>query len=147
MHILYDFPMPPSANKQLTISKGRMIKTSAARLFSEQVRLYGVRKWREIEKIKKDIKEGDLLQIDCYFIFLDSRLVGKKGQIKKLDANNFLKSCLDGVASILGIDDKYFMANHVEKIKCVNQSEEQAILVIRPAALRTLSQLTATLSP
>lgn len=135
---LTNFPIPPSINKQLASVNGRLIKTSAAKYFDAKVNLYALKKFREIDLIKENLKSDDLLKVDCYFIFNQSRLIGKKGQIKALDVNNYLKSALDGLVKCLEIiDDKQFVAHTVEKLTCESESDEQIIFVISKTSLRS----------
>lgn len=133
---LTNFPIPPSINKQLASVNGRLIKTSAAKYFDAKVNLYALKKFREIEKIKELIKEGDLLKVDCLFVFHKKRLIGKKNQIKTLDVNNYLKSALDGLVKCLEIDDKFFISHHVEKLTCEHEHDEQIIFSISKAELK-----------
>lgn len=136
--ILKNFPIPPSINNQLTLSRGRFIKTSAAKIYDAKVSMFKLRRFREIDLIKENLKSDDLLKVDCYFIFNQSRLIGKKGQIKALDVNNYLKSALDGLVKCLEIiDDKQFVAHTVEKLTCESESDEQIIFVISKTSLRS----------
>ena len=57
---LIKFPLPPSINKQLTLSRGRFIKTNAARLFDAKVQQYKLIRFKEIISLysEKNYKRG-----------------------------------------------------------------------------------------
>jgi Holliday junction resolvase RusA-like endonuclease len=124
------FPIPPSINKQLAFFKGRFIKTTEARIFDQKVQIFKLRNCKLLDEIKSSIKEKQNLKVDCYFIFHEKRLISKKSEIKTLDVNNYLKSALDGLVKCLEIDDKFFIAHHIEKLTCENESDEQIIFII-----------------
>ncbi len=140
--IIKNFPIPPSINKQLTSVRGRLIKTSTARLFDAHVQRFKLVQFRQLAEIAQCLDSKKAYRVDCYFIFHKDRLIGKKNQIKALDVNNYLKSSLDGLVKCLEvIDDKNFIAHHVEKLSCENPKDEQVVFVISEFSLKSFDQL------
>jgi hypothetical protein len=137
-HILKNFPLCPSANKQHFISRGRLIKSSLARAFDKQVEIYIAINRKTLEDLKTDlnsiISQGMLLRVDTYFCFDESSLLTKKNTIKVIDTNNRIKATLDAVSKAIGIDDKYFVSGYSEKvIRCKLSKENHSLIIISPA--------------
>lgn len=133
---LQNIPMPPTANRQVMPSRGRLIKTNAARHFDTMIAQYRMANFRAIEeisnKVTKLIKDGFLLQAHYLFCFPKDRLFTKKNEIKRLDSTNRLKSAEDAVSKILNIDDKYFIKNTTERAiscKSLNGGEYFNVLI------------------
>lgn len=150
-HILLNFPMPPTANEQLAVYRGRMMKTSKARLFDSMIERYRLKNNKILlglrEDLLKDLENGFLLRVDTYFCFSYERLITKKATIKTIDTNNRIKSTLDAVSKAIGIDDKYFVSGYSEKvIRCKLSSEDHSLIVITPAPpIRTEDQVRQSL--
>lgn len=145
---LDDFPLPPSINEQLMSVRGRLIKTKKAREFDKQVDEYCRANRAKLNEIKETLIPALSLQglkIDCFFIFHEDRLVTKtkkaKDWLKVLDANNRLKSTLDGISKALQIDDKFFIAGNCEKVSCKSLGEQRVLIRIKPQNLKSLEQV------
>ena len=143
--------MPPSINAQLAVRGGVLRKTSAAHDFD-----LNFKRWKLQNRI--DVDEAQIffkrllaanpalfLRVDCYFVFHVERLLTKtkraKSPVKALDANNRLKSCLDKVSEIIGVDDKHFVTGVCEKVFCESKHQEQVIVKIRETELRVWTQI------
>lgn len=140
--------MPPSINQQLMSVRGRMIKTRVAHQFDSEVNRFIIKNLRNAEKIRDEIRpilKENGLRIDCFFCFHEPRVLTKtkkaKDWVKVLDANNRLKSTLDAVSRLIGVDDKFFFTGICEKVICKSLDEEQVIIKITPTTLRTLDQI------
>lgn len=102
---------------------------------------------QKIASIKKEclqwISEGKLLRVDTWFAFENSRIWTKDGQPKVIDADNRRKPMQDGLAQMLGIDDKWFFSGNIEKVTCVSKEYECTIIRILPVKARTLTEIQA----
>lgn len=135
------FPMPPSSNQLYASFKGRFIKSVVGRKYDASINAFKLIKSRQLDKIKAQLKPNQLLHIDTVFVFHRKRVIGAKGQIKKLDASNRIKQAHDSIARLLEIDDSYFVQGAFSKAICEHEGDEQIIITIRPAELLTLDQL------
>jgi Holliday junction resolvase RusA-like endonuclease len=107
-------PMPPSQNKQLMVSRGRMIKTKDARAFDMAFEVFMLTRKRALEATRDMahgwLKEGfNALRVDVEFFFPKEKLFTKKKTIKRLDTTNRLKAVLDKISIALEIDDSLFV--------------------------------------
>lgn len=146
--VLTDFPIPNSINQQWQISSHgrRMIKSKEARAFDDAVFVYGLKNKTRLLKISDMVKTwllvDEVISVDCHFVLERRELYTKKNEIKSLDQNNFLKSSLDAVAKLIDVDDKYFFSNTCTKVQAPpNGIDRQAIIVIKPMAIKTLEVL------
>lgn len=131
--------MPPTANKQLIMSRGRFIKATEARVFDNNVLNYILRNRKIIEEIRIDllkyIDKGLMLRVDTYFCFEYQKLITKEGKPKTIDTNNRIKATLDAVSKAIGIDDKYFSQGYSEKVvRCTSSNEDHSIILIEPTS-------------
>jgi Holliday junction resolvase RusA-like endonuclease len=116
-------PMPPSINKTLTSVRGRLIKTSIARLFERQVRSYFVtmsaQQKRSVEIFKEELsskrpKDRKIcFEVRFYFPQSDIFCLPKTkseeiGEPKRKDTSNRIKPLEDRISENIGIDDKHF---------------------------------------
>lgn len=140
-----EFPMPPSSNHLYSAYKGRLIKSKEGRLFDQRCHEWAFFRKSMIEREKQRIEairaNGKGFNVTCLFIFHKKRLIGQKGQIKRLDASNRLKACHDAFARIMGIDDSLFISGEFEKVTCEDIEQEQVIITLEPASLRTFESL------
>jgi hypothetical protein len=146
---LIKLPMPPSANRQLTLAHGRFIKNSEARIFDGKIKEYELRNWRIIEAAQKEINswldKGLGLEIELFFVFHESRVFTKgkkaKSRFKRIDSNNRIKSSIDAVARLLDFDDMVIFKETAHKVTCKCYSEEQLIVRINPYEFKTIEQI------
>jgi Holliday junction resolvase RusA-like endonuclease len=120
---LVKVPMPPSINKQLMVSKGRMIKTNEARKYDRAFDVYLLMRQKAIAATKDLIrqwqKDGfNALRVDIEFFFPKEKLFSKNNMIKKLDTTNRVKSVLDKISLALEIDDSLFIETFATKTLC-----------------------------
>lgn len=125
IHFL-NFPMPPSANKQLQpgsyLKKGRrvtrLMKTRFATDFDLEVEVFQRRHWNSINlvlpKIHEWVNNGHIMAMDLDFLFPYKQLISLEGEIKKVDGHNRMKATIDGASRILGVDDKFFLTHEVK---------------------------------
>lgn len=110
-------------------SKGRLIKTQAARNFDQMIWRYKLTNFHNIELVKSKLGEiidaGNFLAAHFVFCFPESRLFTKKNELKKIDSTNRLKSAEDAVSKILEIDDKYFVQTTAERIIACKSSNAE----------------------
>lgn len=146
---LIKLPIPPSANRQMTISNGRFIKNSEARIFDGKIQEYRLRNWRIIEQAKKEvdlwIRSGIQLEIDLFFVFHEKRVFTKgvkaKSPYKRIDSNNRIKSSIDAVCKLLEFDDMIIFKETSHKVTCDCPSKEQLIVRIKNYEAKTLAQI------
>lgn len=139
------FPLPPSSNQMYSSVRGRLIKSKEARLFDQRCENWAFQRKSMIEREKSRLeairanKQG--FKVTCLFVFSKKRLIGQKGQLKRLDASNRLKACHDAFARIIGIDDSLFISGEFEKLTCESVEQEQVIITLEPASLRAFESL------
>lgn len=130
MLILKKIPIPPTSNNLYSSVRGRLIKSIEGRKYEAALKLYSLRNFKLIEKIKEQLKPNDTLRVECYFIFHKNRIISKKGEYKKLDATNRIKALHDALSEMIGIDDKQFISISADKIICENVDDEQVVVLI-----------------
>ena len=96
-----------------------------------------------IERIRFELDKNIPLKVDYYFVFPKSKLLTKDNRFKMLDSANRIKSCQDGLASIIGIDDKMFVTGVVEKVICDEDKEAHVIIHIQESVLRKYDDIIA----
>lgn len=106
-------PMPPTINSRLTVCNNRMIKSLDCRMFDKAVQIYILRLKSSLYEYRKKTKEwidsGYNLEVEFDFYWPKTKLISQAGIPKRIDCDSRIKSSLDAVASILDIDDKYFI--------------------------------------
>lgn len=125
--LISNFPMPPTTNKQLIFgrNKSRFIKSSEARKFDHEVGIYFLKFEKEFTLMHKKLYVNVVLNefIVCVttdFVFPYEKIFTKQAKPKTIDANNRIKSVLDGLAFCTRIDDKYYFEGNYKKIACKN---------------------------
>lgn len=155
MIVISGLPIPPSTNKQLIpIRRGRntrFIKSKEARAFDSKIELFDVVHKNRLADIHNSLRavltKGDYigLEVNCYFVFNHNQVIttSKQAQhkFKRMDANNRLKSMIDAVSKLIGIDDSYILTGLCEKVICLPTQQEQAIVTIKKIKLRTLTEI------
>lgn len=144
-------PLPPSVNEYLMVIRGRLVKSPVHREYTGKWQMWALRNRATFEPIKAHlhdiVKRMEVLkrpvafQVDCFFAFEHSRIFTLNGKIQQLDANNRLKPALDGLVSVLDIDDKYFFAGNCEKISTPTKDSECSMMRIVPMKPRTLQEV------
>ena len=117
---LIKIPMPPSVNKQLMVSRGRMIKTNEARKYDLAFESYLLFRRKAIQATKELILEWqkngfNALRVDIEFYFTKEKLFTKKNTVKRLDTTNRVKSVLDKISLALDLDDSLFIETFATK--------------------------------
>lgn len=139
MFILKRIPIPPTSNNLYASVRGRLIKSIEGRKYESALKLYSIRNFKILDKIKSNLKPSDSLRVDCFFIFHKNRIISKKGEYKKLDVTNRIKALHDAISDMVGIDDKQFISVGCEKIICENQEDEQVIVLLSKSVQRDFS--------
>jgi hypothetical protein len=148
---LSNMPLSPSVNKSLDVAivrkmniktgnvytGGQFRSTPEMRHFKKMVQLYKNRHETQFLQIKRIADEwltqGFVLRVDVYAVINHDRVFSNPNRkVLQLDANNFLKGQLDAVANCLGIDDKFFFSDHIEKVTCDPGEQECAMVRITP---------------
>jgi len=70
---------------------------------------------KDVKEARALVKEMGLFELHIILYLPKSRLFNKKGEIKKLDCSNFIKTCEDKITEILGFDDSRIFACSVIK--------------------------------
>lgn len=148
---LLNFPLPPSENTRLIAIKNRMIKSKVHVRYLELCHLWARQNQKGFDEIRNQLLDRMLechqsgrhfsIRVDCYFIFEHDRIFTDKNVLQKLDADNRIKACLDGLSSILGIDDRHFFASSCEKLTTHSKESECSILKMTQMSPRTLEDL------
>lgn len=160
------FPLPPSVNEYLMPSIGKLkinkktgksytsagwIKTAVHRVFEEDCHIWRYKNLAEyknilkaMDQIKEEYKQKGkhlILRIDICFVFHYSRVWTVGGGIKRIDADNRLKPCLDAISSLLGLDDAHFFSDSCEKVTATNKEDEGAYIKISTMEPRTVENI------
>lgn len=141
MFTLKKIPLPPSSNQIYASVRGRLIKSQHARIYSNQCQIWALKNFKLLDMIKDHYKSETTLEVNYIFVFHKQRLVGKKNQIKKLDAANRIKVIQDELAKMIGIDDSLFLKTTIEKVTCESESDQQVIIEIKAAELKSYEGL------
>jgi len=148
-YMIKGFPLGPSSNSMYAAVNGRLIKSSESRIYDKQCQMWGLKNWKVLEAIKKAVESTKLpyaVELDCTFVFLHARLVGKKNQLKKLDAMNRMKNSIDNFCKVAQFDDSLIVGGAFKKITCDNSRDEQVIFNLRLTQLQTLDQILESVS-
>lgn len=143
---LQGLPMPPTINQSMAIVRGRLISTASKRLFFNEVNTYRIRNFKALQRAANSLQQllatdpALCFRVDCYFALPHNKLFTKDGRVKIFDANNRLKSALDGLSELIQIDDKYFASGIAEKI--TTRSIKPSFTVhIKPQHIRSDDQI------
>lgn len=123
--------------------RGRLIKTSIAREYDRAIESWAIENRAFVERLRTEfnrlwVSGTKMFHIELYFCFEKSRLISKANTVKRLDCNNRIKSAIDKVSLITGIDDQYFISDYAEKI--ISESDE-LIVRITPTTLRSRREI------
>lgn len=139
--ILRNFPIPPTSNNLYIPVRGRLIKSKEGREYDLKVQQYGSLHFYKLKEIREKIKEFPELLVETVFVFHKSRVIGKQGQMKKLDSSNRIKQVHDGFAKLIGIDDCYYVQTPVSKATCDKIEDEQVIITISKGELKRFEDM------
>jgi hypothetical protein len=142
MNYLLKFPLPHTVNSGFFVRNNRISKSDKSRHFDQHVAFFQLTHYRQLAQINKALEDilakGSQIRVDTIFVFQKSRIIGKKHQVKAIDANNRIKPALDGlVKCLIGIDDKLFFAGYYEKVICEDPKDEQVIFTFSEHKMRT----------
>lgn len=165
------FPLPPSVNQYLMPVAGAMkfnkktgrayrgagwVKTAIHRAFEEDCQTWRYKNHSIFKKAFDSLKEVKdtysrdgkflTLRVDTYFVFHAKRVWAVDGHIKRIDADNRLKPCLDAISRLFEIDDSHFFAGGCEKVTTDNKEEEGAYIRISLMTPRKLEHIIETMS-
>lgn len=116
---LRDIPIPPSENQlyRNVPMRGR-VKAQGYRDYESQFFAWCFENKQALLSAKNTIQlleASQRLRLRLDFKFLESRLISKKGSMKRLDVTNRLKCLIDLVCFQLGFDDSRFFEVHCKK--------------------------------
>lgn len=141
--ILHGLPMPPSQNAQLRPSwrTRQFIKTDEARAYTVAIDRWMITNCRQIYELRKTVKTwidvGYRIQTELFLCFPKERLITKQGLPKRLDSNNFIKSSIDGIFTILDLDDKWNGRETCQMVPIENTHQ----LFAKPSVIARLSPI------
>lgn len=109
---LSGIPLPPSANNIYATVGRKRIKSRELRKWETDLTAYAYENLQTVNSVRRileqELMSNQVLQIEALYYFKPSRILCKSGEPKRLDTSNYLKALHDGLANVLGIDDKYF---------------------------------------
>lgn len=122
--IIRDFPFPPTVNQTVRMAPTRSGMRLCRSKKADDYRITCARYYKKneeyfktvSEQLKAFIAEGFVLRVSAHFVFKHNEVYSKKGDIKKCDSSNRLKSFHDKLSEMLEIDDKYFFDGTFEKV-------------------------------
>ena len=124
-------PMPPSVNKAYRTFHihgiARRGKTKELQKFERHIVKWGLantESLREVKELTDKCSKDLFLHVKVQFFFHHKAILCKDGSPKRNDTENRMKPVLDGVAGILGIDDKWFWSGSFEKFVCPEYQDE-----------------------
>lgn len=157
-----NLPIPPSANKmyeptahkQWKVGKSgkRYLGVNVGRRASDELILFQ-KKCEQFKLINQNnlvrictdlyglMESGYVFRVDTWYSFEKSRIFTKDGRPKQIDSDNRRKPMQDGLALILGIDDKWFFSGNTEKVYCNSKEEECSIIRIIPVKARSAAEI------
>lgn len=143
MIIIKGFPLPPSSNKLYSAFKGRLVKSKGGREYDVKVDVFKIVYKRKLEAVKNEISKlnTNALKVSCIFVFHKNRIIGQKGQVKKLDVTNRVKQVHDNLAKIIEIDDCHFFETPIKKVICESEKDEQVIIIIEPSLIEKYEEM------
>lgn len=148
---LDNFPLPPSVNTHLFAYRGRLVKSRQHTQYRDHCWLWASTNQSAFSHIKSKLvklksemeanKQPFALCVDSFIVFHVEQVLTVNNKCQGIDADNFRKALLDGLAAILDIDDKHFFAGHCEKVTTQSKELRCAILRIAPMKPRTLEEI------
>lgn len=142
--VLKGIPMPPTGNKQyasfLRNSRIIRIKSKMANRYDVDFNVWAMLNKQALKDALNNLN-GMGIEIEAFFGFHQSKLIGKKGQFKRLDVTNRLKALHDNLCAAIGIDDSQFISSYEEKFVIDDKELEQVIVRLTPAPIRQLSDI------
>ena len=113
-------PMPPIANHRLMPSQGRLIKSPDIRRYDQSIQLYMLKLRSKLFELRKTAKEwidvGYCLKVELFFYWPKEKLISKQHIPKRLDLDGRIKSTLDSISEVIGIDDKFVIEINAKKL-------------------------------
>lgn len=146
--VLKGIPMPPTGNHQYIsfFRSGRMIrvKSQGAKKYDVDFNVWAMLNKQALKDALNNLN-GMGIEIETFFGFHKKKLIGQKGQFKRLDVTNRLKALHDNLCEAIGIDDSQFISSYEEKFVIDDKELEQVIVRLTPAPIRLLSELSVLL--
>lgn len=136
--------MPPTTNKQFILGRigkhRRLIKSHEARSFDGLCNFYGIVHAEKAAlasiNLLQCIQLGYTIEATTEFVFPFEKIFAKNGLPKTIDANNRIKSCLDGVSKLIEIDDKYFFSGSYRKVGCKTLKDAYVNVILKPVLMK-----------
>lgn len=106
-------PFPPTDNRHKAVSGKRFIKSNEAKLFERDLTSWA---WMNIGALKEARAfSKDRPRLRIHLLFQSPLWVTKQKLTRRMDVSNRLKSALDGISTLLHIDDCVFFYVSAEK--------------------------------
>ena len=141
MILFNDLPLPPSVNHCYAGFHGRRFRSKALKSFLRSAEAWKLTHMGQVlfaERLMRGwLAKGFQIRVDCWFCFEHSRIYTMKGEVKALDAHNYIKPLHDALAEMLRIDDKHFFAGNAEKVTTKSKDEECSIVKLTPMSPTT----------
>lgn len=118
------WPMPGTSNHLFIPMRGRLVKSSEGRKYSNQCAIWGAQNRGALNKLREILKD-QTLRVDCDFVFPRSKLLTKKNTLKKCDWGNRVKQTHDELAKLIGVDDSHFISGYC--CKKISDNDESYI--------------------
>jgi Holliday junction resolvase RusA-like endonuclease len=110
-----------SAYSNIGFSRG-IIRNSSKRCkskkyleFEQKFNAWALTHSKDIREAREWIKGKGLFSLHITMCFPMSMLFTKKGEVKKFDCSNYIKSCEDKITELLGFDDSRIFKCSIEK--------------------------------
>lgn len=146
--VLRGIPMPPSTNKQYITfhrqGKVYRVKSTDSKRYDVDFTAWAWLNKRILMDALNQLN-GMGVEIETFFGFHKKKLIGQRGQFKRLDVTNRLKALHDNLCAAIGIDDSQFISSYEEKFIIEDKEKEQVIIRLTPAPIRVLSQISILL--
>lgn len=130
--VTFIVPMPPSANNQLAVVNGRLIKSSKMREFWIEADLKLGRQVNAQKLALAELRKCLRLTVDCRFYFEEKKIWTKDQRVKRMDTKNRLKPVHDVIAERIQIDDSRFWGGYDEKATALHGQPEHVEVWITP---------------
>lgn len=113
---LVGIPIPPSMNNAYPTGKnGRRYKSAELTRWQTEFQIWSFLNRMHVLELQSYFSRKGFLRVDCEFYFKHERVLCKDGRAKRLDADNRLKSLLDSLTNLIGIDDSWIWAGSFSK--------------------------------
>jgi len=150
--LIFDrFPLPPSSNAIYKHfydkRKRKIVRASADPLlaYKEEVRLWALCNKRLCIRANELLRDEKSIRVKAWVTLEKSRIWTKDGRPKKNDVSNRGKALFDGLADVIGIDDKLFKSVGLEMAETNDYRFESCLVAFEPCDVRSIDAIRADL--